>query len=204
MKIKPHDPGENAIRSQTAEEEKEFWKIIKNHGLPAHTQDPRSDQPTPFSCGPHSLKHIRRVCELVKPKLMIEIGFNIGWSASMWLTLSETKLISIDISTRQNTEKAAESLKNLYPDRFEFILSDSKSVLPILKKRNIKPDLVFVDGDHTIEGVDNDARVAIELGAPFIFFDDWLPRYGPGTAPAVEKYNLKIIQQMGNMVLTKN
>lgn len=194
---------EKEIRSRTPEEEKQFWEIIKSHNLPGHQKDPKSDAPTPFSCGPHSLKHIRRVCELTKPKLMIEIGFNIGWSASMWLTFSDTKIISIDISTRENTAKAASSLTEKYPDRFEFILSDSKSVLPILKQRKIEPDLVFIDGDHTVQGVKNDTEIALALNSPFVFFDDWLPKYGPGTRPAIKEYNLKIIEEMGNMVLTK-
>ena len=201
-KVIPHDPGD-AIMDRTPEEEEAFWSIIKGHNLPGHGKDPTSDYPTPYSCGPHSLKYIRRVCDLVKPKLMLEIGFNLGWSASMWLTCSDTKLVSVDISTRGNTIKGAQILRNQYGDRFEFICCDSKTVLPILLERGMRPDLVFVDGDHTPEGVENDTQVALELGAPYIFFDDWLPRFGPGTVPAIEKYDLEIIEQMGNMVLTR-
>jgi len=90
-KVIPHDPGDAALMVSTPEENEAFWKIVED--MPKHSPDV-TGQGVPCSCGPHSLKHIRRVCEIVKPSLMLEIGFNLGWSASMWLASSDTKLVS--------------------------------------------------------------------------------------------------------------
>ena len=135
--------------------------------------------------------------------MILEIGFNIGWSAKIWLSLTDAKIVSVDISKRKDTLIAVKKMKEMYPDRFHFLNVDSKSVLPDLTKMDCRFDLVFIDGDHTFESIDNDIQVALELKAPYIFFDDWLPRYGPGTAPAVNKHNLEIVEEMGNMLLAK-
>ena len=64
-----------------------------------------------------------------KVESILEIGFNIGYSASMWLEFDPDKkstLTSVDIGIHADTVKAAEAVKNLHGDRFSFILSNSK------------------------------------------------------------------------------
>lgn len=110
----------------------------------------------------------------INPETMLEIGFNIGYSASMWLEFdpkNKLKLTSVDIGKHEDTAKAAEAVKNLYGDRFEFILCDSRKVKPQLKDRMF--DLAFIDGDHNTEGVRNDIQLCLDLGIPYLVFDDW-------------------------------
>jgi len=110
----------------------------------------------------------------INPETMLEIGFNIGYSASMWLEFdpdNKLKLTSVDIGIHKDTVKAAEAVKNLHGDRFEFILCDSRKVKPQLKDRLF--DIAFVDGDHNAEGVQNDIQLCLDLGIPYLVFDDW-------------------------------
>lgn len=110
----------------------------------------------------------------IKPETMLEIGFNIGYSASMWLEFdpeNKLKLTSVDIGIHEDTVKAAEAVKNLHGDRFDFILCDSREVKPQLKDRLF--DIAFIDGDHNTEGVRNDIQLCLDLGIPYLVFDDW-------------------------------
>ena len=109
-----------------------------------------------------------------KPKSMLEIGFNIGYSASMWLEFDpdkKLKLTSVDIGIHGDTIKAANAVKELHGDRFEFILSDSRKVKPQLKGRLF--DMAFVDGDHSADGISHDIQMCLDLGIPYIIVDDW-------------------------------
>ena len=105
---------------------------------------------------------------------MLEIGFNIGYSASMWLEFDvnkSLKLTSVDIGKHKDTEAAARAVKALHSDRFEFILCDSKKVKPQLLNKYF--DLAFVDGDHGHEGVISDVNLCLDLNIPYLVFDDW-------------------------------
>lgn len=114
------------------------------------------------------------IYEKYNPKTMLEIGFNIGYSASMWLEFDPTqelKLTSVDIGAHPDTEAAAAAVKSLHEDRFEFILSDSKTLGESLDNRSF--DLIFIDGDHSGPGVYNDIHIALKLGVPLLLFDDY-------------------------------
>ena len=107
-------------------------------------------------------------------KSILEIGFNIGYSASMWLEFDVDKkstLTSVDIGIHKDTVKAAEAVKNLHGDRFEFILCDSKKVKNHLKDRLF--DLAFIDGDHSAVGVHADIQLCMILQIPLLLFDDY-------------------------------
>lgn len=110
----------------------------------------------------------------IRPDYMLEIGFNIGYSASMWLEFDPAKRIvvtSVDIGNHKDTIKAAEAVKKLHKNRFNFILSDSKLVKPQLKGKRF--DLAFIDGDHSASGVAADIRLCLDLKIPYLLFDDW-------------------------------
>ena len=107
-------------------------------------------------------------------KSILEIGFNIGYSASMFLEFDpdqKSTLTSVDIGMHPATVNAAEAVKNLHKDRFSFILSDSKNVKNQLVGQLF--DLAFIDGDHSDLGVASDIRLCIELQIPFLLFDDY-------------------------------
>ena len=127
---------------------------------------------------------------------MLEIGFNIGYSASMWLEFdinNRLKLTSVDIGKHKDTEAAARAVKGLHGDRFEFILCDSKKVKPQLLGKRF--DLAFIDGDHGHEGVGNDINLCLDLEIPYLVFDDWHPKeddYNAVRDSADEIFKLKL------------
>jgi len=181
-----------------------YHELTVKKGLPTlaglnNTGKDKYGNPLPYGVGPHSVDAFRKISSIVKPKSILEIGFNMGWSASLWLHFTEAKLTSVDISDKDETLFAASVLKEKHPDRFEFILSDSKDVYSKLKDKNF--DMIFIDGDHTFDGVKTDMQLAKDLNIKNVVMDDWLPQYGPGVQPAAKIFNIVIDEVVFNIAL---
>ena len=158
------------VYSSTPEEDRDFKRLVE--GLPE----------TKIGLGAHSLEAVRSILKIVRPERILEIGFDRGHSAAMWLGLSDASVVSVDISDDPELLRAVEILQERYPGRLTFIHGDSRTVRELLAPHAF--DLVFIDGDHSEEGALADLLLAFELEAPWIAFDDWLPRFGPGVQKA--------------------
>jgi predicted O-methyltransferase YrrM len=179
-----------------SEEDKNFYQnSIK--GLSSYREG------LPYSCQAHNLPFFRYVVEKVNPTFIFEIGFNIGHSASMWLNLTMTKVLSIDISSKEETLHSADVLTGKFKNRFLFLNVNSFLAFEFLKDYKGQYDLAFIDGGHLYDDVMNDIKLCKDLEIKWMAFDDWLPQYGPGVQPAIQKHDLEIIQVMGNNALTK-
>jgi hypothetical protein len=88
-----------------------------------------------------------------------------------WHPQQTVKLTAVDICKHPATVPASKTVKERYGDRFNFIASDSKEAKPLLE--GVKFDMAFIDGDHGYESVVADTRMAIELGATVLLYDDW-------------------------------
>lgn len=167
-------------------------------------------QPMAYGCGPHSVRCLREIVEITKPKVLFEIGFNCGYSAVMWLELGVQKVISCDISDRNETLQAADIIGDRYTDgRFSFFVEDSGQILSgrgnlnWLSKHTF--DLIFIDGGHLEHHVVADIQLALALNIKYLAFDDWLEQFGPGVQPAIAQFpELKEVKIMGNVALFQN
>lgn len=117
---------------------------------------------------------------IVQPKNILEVGFFRGSSAYMWLHLSDAKLTSVDPMVNlyepgvkhDGLPENAEKLKTAFPGRFTFIQKDSKVVYPDIADQ--KFDLMFIDGDHWVNGIRSDFNLALKLGIPWVLVDDFV------------------------------
>lgn len=108
---------------------------------------------------------------IVQPKNFLEIGFNAGHSAFMWLSLfPELKFHSVDICEHSYTLDHMKKLKEVFGDRFTYGKGDSKKL-----NRDFvgQFDLVFIDGDHTREGVTSDYELCRSAKTPWVLIDDY-------------------------------
>lgn len=153
--------------------------------------------PIPYGSSPHIVRYIRKVVAMIDPKSILEIGTNCGWSAALWLNICDAKLTSIDISDKDETIEAGRILHDRFPERFTFSLRKDFSA------NAGQFDLIFIDGGHEEVDVTEDIKLAKDLGIPYLLFDDVYPRFGPGTIPSIEKFDLELIEDMDNLRLYK-
>jgi hypothetical protein len=103
---------------------------------------------------------------------VLEIGFHHGESANHFLVLGCT-VISIDVNT---PSIYSDRLLQQYPMQFGYLCMDSKDIISSDRKIMWRDrfDLAFIDGDHDSPGVELDAIHCIQLGIPYLLFDDTL------------------------------
>lgn len=141
----------------------------------------------------------KEVLDITKAKTMLEIGFNIGYSASTWLQEGIDNLYIIDINNHKHTLSALNATKEHYKDKnIQWWLLDSKSkeahdiVLPTI-------DIAFIDGEHSFAGITNDCNLALNAGASWLVIDDYLHRGVNGIVEViddlVEKNVLQIVKK---------
>jgi predicted O-methyltransferase YrrM len=112
----------------------------------------------------------KEILEISNPKSVLEIGFNAGCSALMFLSINpELVYDSVDI---EENEKSIEYLSNRFKD-FMFTQINSRLIDPVMFCFMSKYDLVFIDGDHSRDGVISDIEVSLKFNPEYVLFDDW-------------------------------
>jgi len=131
-----------------------------------------TSQPTVGESGPpHAafLMHAARQCEA---KVIVEIGFNRGSSAlSLLMSSDDCVVYSVDIRTPEEVHASCDFLRTQFPNRFHYIHGNSNQLLTLLPIT--AADLVFIDGDHSYDGVRNDVAQSLQLNPRCIVFDDY-------------------------------
>ena len=80
-------------------------------------------------------------------KIVLEIGFNTGLSAAAFLASRDDVLVmSVDIGYHTYISSCKKIVDSQFPKRHTLVIGDSKAIIPRLGA--LKPDLIFIDGDH--------------------------------------------------------
>ena len=135
-----------------------------------------------------------------KPNMNImEIGFNGGHSADAFLKNNSTlKLTSFDIGWHSYVSTGKKYIDSVYPNRHTLILGDSRTTVPafINKNKDVKFDLIFIDGGHeydiAIADMENCFRLAhkdtIVIMDDTVFTPGWEKPYTIGPSMAWNEF----------------
>lgn len=113
----------------------------------------------------------KEILEIANPESILEIGFNAGGSALMFLSINpELNYHSVDIEENiQSIEYLSERFKD-----FIFTKINSKFIDQKMFCFFSEYDLVFIDGNHEYDAVVSDIEVALKFNPEYILFDDVL------------------------------
>lgn len=121
----------------------------------------------------------------------LEIGAYAGGSASLMIQRPNTQVISIDLGTPIDPNIALNNVwkHNLHKNSYSYIMGNSTDLNTIDRVKNVKADIIFIDGDHTYTGVIQDflnyKNLIKENG--YIVFDDYNDSTNsPGVKSAVD------------------
>ena len=143
---------------------KSLYSIYKNKLSSTNTGEMPED----------SFSSIRDICDITKPKSILEIGFNRGNSALMWLLNSEASLISIDIRKKEELKSSLEVINSEFGNRFNYYTLDAYKELSFKNEWVGKFDLIFIDCWHVPIGYELETHTSLYFGSPFIAYDDYL------------------------------
>lgn len=142
---------------------------------------------------------------------MMEIGFNAGHSAEIFLQNNPSILLtSFDMGAYDYVDKAKEYIDSTYPNRHTLILGDSTVTIPKYIKENSDKvfDVIFIDGGHDYEianaDLENCKKLAnkntIVIMDDTIFRNDWEAHYTIGPTKAwIEHINRGEIREINRV-----
>lgn len=121
-----------------------------------------------------------------EPMFMFEIGTYYGATSQFVLDLlPSARVVSIATVDRRynNSDLALDEIGQLvtYRDRYVQLIGDSHALKPeVFITEYGRPDLVFIDGDHSFDGVSQDSHLALAIlakGGAVFWHDAAHPRY---------------------------
>ena len=114
----------------------------------------------------HCFETIEDICQITTPNSILEIGFRRGNSAIMWLITTSATLMSLDID--DFSIKSVQLLESQFPNRFKYLQCDSR-----IFKSEETFDLIFIDGDHSVDGIESDIKMSLQLNPKYLVLDDY-------------------------------
>ena len=98
---------------------------------------------------PGQIAFLKRMVSPPFIKRVMEIGFNGGHSAELFLSSNpNVELVSFDIGHHDYLKHGKEFIDNKYPNRHTLIIGNSLQTVPEYSKTSKPFDIIFIDGGH--------------------------------------------------------
>lgn len=108
---------------------------------------------------PKQVELLKKIAISDKIKTVLEIGFNGGHSAEVFLSTNPNiKMVSIDIGIHKYVQEGKKFIDAKFPKRHTLIIGDSRNAVPsyISIANDMKFDLIFIDGGHQYDVAKSD------------------------------------------------
>lgn len=118
---------------------------------------------------PGQVARLRSFVTQGRPRLILEIGFNAGHSAEIFLTASpDARLLSFDLGRVAAVAAGKAYIDARHPRRHTLVVGDSTLSLPAFAAicPEVRCDLLFIDGGHSYEVARADIGHCAGLAAP--------------------------------------
>jgi len=125
---------------------------------------------------------------------IMEIGFNAGHSAEVFLNNNSIRLTSFDLGYHMYVQMGKEYIDMTYPNRHSLIIGNSNKTIPEYIDNNPKKffDVIFIDGCHNYEIVNTDLKNCRKLAHKdtivilddTVYTDGWTRNYTIGPTKA--------------------
>lgn len=154
---------------------------------------------------------LAELIQKIKPTTVIEVGSWLGGSALWMARHTDAEIVCIDtwtgareMWTNMEDPDRYGALRHIhgFPRIYEDFLSNvvkagrqdqitpfpvpSSVGLPAMMELGVKPDLIYLDGDHSFGSVSQDLKLALEMWPGVLCGDDYYS--WPGVRQAVDKY----------------
>lgn len=152
---------------------------------------------------------LRNIVSSESIKNVMEIGFNAGHSAELFLSSNKKiNLVSFDIGDHDYVNIGKKFIDDNYPDKHELIIGNSLETVPkYIQEKKMKFDLIFIDGGHSYDVANGDLLNCKKLAhdKTIVILDDTMNNtnhindwnIGPNRAWKEAKEN-KIIKEIGS------
>jgi len=108
-------------------------------------------------------KNIISFIESFKPKNILEIGFNAGFSTLLMKIIDPViNMTCIDINSHSYVIPCYDQICKDYKN-IKLILQNSTIALPELIEMKLKFDVIHIDGDHNVKQVEQDLNFCLSL-----------------------------------------
>jgi predicted O-methyltransferase YrrM len=148
-------------------------------------------EPFEYGADPAELQYLSSLAARPGTRLICEVGFNCGFSSWAFLQASPSVLVwSFDLANYAYSAAAKEHIDELFPGRHTLVRGDSHLEIAAFAKTHpeLRFDVIFIDGDHSLEGARADLTDLRALAAPdaVVVMDDITPWlwYGEGPTQA--------------------
>jgi predicted O-methyltransferase YrrM len=130
---------------------------------------------------------VKDIVSITKAESILEIGFNIGYSAAVWLENGIKKIAIIDINNHKDTVDAIYATIDTYTDKeITWWLGDSMSEEAFLVDIDLV-DMAFIDGEHSYTAALNDSYLSIVHGAKWLVYDDVIENHQNGISEVINR-----------------
>ncbi|MGA9871699.1 MAG: class I SAM-dependent methyltransferase [Rhodococcus sp. (in: high G+C Gram-positive bacteria)] len=145
-------------------------------------------EPFEYGADQAELDYLASLAARPGTELVCEVGFNAGYSSWAFLSASPSTVVySFDLAGYAYSTAAKAHIDELFPARHHLIQGDSHVTIKEFAVSNpeMRFDVIFVDGDHSLEGARSDLADlrALATSDTVVIMDDITPWRWFGEGP---------------------